>query len=559
MTPTLSGYTFSPASVTFASMSTDQVADFQLNVGPNVPPYAEELSPFEGAGVSQVFTGTYHDDNGWQDIAKASIRFYESYLGQANACIVEFRPPSSQFLLLEDAGVNWLGPVTVGSVTPLQNSACAVNAATSSFSGNGNTLTVNVGLTFKPAFGSAGGREPRKTVCLYAKDTSGAGEEQSCLGLWVPETPTPSLIARYRLYNPFNFAHFYTSSLNERNVLVTRGFTPEDPIPGMSYNQPTTVSGIPTRPFYRIYYYPTNGAANFHYWTKDREEYKIAVRQRTRNLGEGIDSFLLSGQAPGTYATYRLRFPGASAYPIYHYALQAEHDALVAMTWISMGIDGYLQPVPPSLSKSVTELRMRTDSAPPNRILAILGAANHETGAIAPGQLVRVYGQGLSSEAQVHLDYAAVPTISRTDRYLEIVVPESVAGKESVAVTVTDAATSTEPFMVPITAVNPAVFVTDGLGRGWAATLESEPGTTMIQITGAGELEFGQPRLPISVRISGHPAEILSIGPAADQPGRLAVKVRIPAAVLDAPDDVANVSVQIGEALTQPGVLVRVR
>ena len=308
------------------------VANFSGSGGTNAPPYAVELSPFQGAGVTQIFTGTYNDNNGWTDIAKASIRFYESYAGLPNACIIEFRPPTSQLTLLDDAGVNWLPTVTLGSATPLQNSACSVNAQTSSFSGTGNTLTVNFAVTFKPAFGSAGGREPRKAVCLYAKDAVGAGEDQSCLGLWVPETASPSLISRYRLYNPANFAHFFTASQNERDVLVTRGFTPEDPPPGMAYNQPATVSGISTHPFYRILFFPQNGAPIFHYWTRDREEYKAAVRIRNLNLGEGIDSFLLSGQAPGTYPTYRLRFTaGPTAYPIYHYALQAETDALIAL------------------------------------------------------------------------------------------------------------------------------------------------------------------------------------------------------------------------------------
>ncbi len=552
--------TFKSASGTTISSIASPLLNLRYtsNGGPNVPPYAVELAPFEGAAVSQVFTGTYYDDNGWSDIAKASIRFYESYLGQPNACIVEFRPPSSQLFLLDDAGVNWLGPVTLGSSATLQNSACSLNAAASSFSGNGNTLQVNVALSFKPGFGSAGGREPRKAVCLYAKDNAGAGEEQSCLGLWIPEAPTPALIARHRLYNPYNYAHFYTASENERNVLVSRGFIPENPIPGMGYNQPNTVSGIPTQPFYRILYFPANGAASFHYWTRDREEYKAAVRQRTRNLGEGIDSFLLSGQAPGTYPTYRLKFPGASAYPIYHYALQAEHDALVAATWISLGIDGYLQPVPAAAAQAATAMRMSGSSTRP-QITAVLGAASHEAGAVAPGQLIRVYGRSLSNLPQVQLDDTTTPVLSRTDQYLEILVPEYFAGKESVAVTVNDQGRSTEPFIVPLTAVSPALFVTDFQGRGWAATLESEPGTSTLQLTGAGELDGGQPRLPVSVRISGHPAEVISIGPIAGQQGRLAVNVRIPAAVLDTSDEVASVTVQIGEAVSQPGVLLKIK
>jgi hypothetical protein len=50
-----------------------------------------------------------------------------------------------------------------------------------------------------------------------------------------------------------------------------------------------------------------------------------------------LASTSLSAQVPGTYPTYRLRFTaGPSPFPIYHYALQQEHDALVGMGWGSV-------------------------------------------------------------------------------------------------------------------------------------------------------------------------------------------------------------------------------
>ncbi len=214
-------------------------ANFSSGTGGNVPPYAVELSPFQGAGVTQTFTGTFNDANGWTDIAKATFFFHESYAGTSGTCTVEVRPQTGQITLLDDAGVNYLTPVALGSATPLQNSACSVDALNSSFSGTGNVLTANVALTFKPAFGTAGGREPRKAVCQWAKDSAGAGEPQSCFGLWIPEAPAPTKIPRFRLYNPVNFAHFFTASQHENDVLVGRGLHPE-PSPGMVFDQPTT-------------------------------------------------------------------------------------------------------------------------------------------------------------------------------------------------------------------------------------------------------------------------------------------------------------------------------
>jgi uncharacterized protein (TIGR03437 family) len=98
--------------------------------------------------------------------------------------------------------------------------------------------------------------------------------------------------------------------------------------------------------------------------------------------------------------------------------------------------------------------------------------------------------------------------------------------------------------------------VKDFLGRGFVETLPSEAGTVTLQITGAGELDLGQPKLPISVRLNGYPADVISISTIADQPGRLAVNVKVPAEVVPG---VATLSLQVGEAHAQPGLLVRVK
>ena len=231
-------------------VSPPSTANFSSGTGANVPPCGLDLSPYQGAGVTQTFTGTFNDANGWTDITKATFRFHESYAGSVGACTVEIRPQSGQITLLDDAGVSYLTPVALGSATPLQNSACSVDASYSGFSGSGNVLTANVTLTFKPAFGSAGGREPRKAVCQWAKDTAGAGEDQSCFGMWLPEAPAPVKIPRYHASTIRPTTH--TSSRPARmNVTCwsREASRPRTPPPGMAYNQPATVSGISTHPF----------------------------------------------------------------------------------------------------------------------------------------------------------------------------------------------------------------------------------------------------------------------------------------------------------------------
>ena len=512
----------------------------------NAPPYALELTPFEGAGASQLFVLTFNDNNGWTDVTRAYIRMHESYAGAAGGCVAEFRPGTSQLLLLDDAGTNWLGPVTLGSANGLENAACSLDAAATSFSGTGNTLTVNLAVNFKPGFGSGGGREPRKAVCTWAKDAAGAGEDQSCLGLWIPEAPSPVRIARYRLYNPVNFAHFFTASQNERDVLVSRGFQPEDPPPGMAYNQPNTLAGIPTRPYYRLLFFPQNGAPIFHFWTRDREEYKAAVRQHNVYVGEGIDSFLLSAQTPGTLATYRLRFLPPAPYPIYHYALQQEHDILAAGGgWGSLGADGYLQPMP-SASAAAGALTQADRFVP--AIASVLNAASYNPGPVAAGQLIHVYGHGFTASTEVLIDGFAAPALARTERCIELVVPESLAGKERFSLSLDDSGQPSEAVSLEIARANPAIFTSDFLGRGPALQLPSEPGTVTVQVTGIGDL-------PLSASVGGYPAEVLSIANIDGQPGRAALKLRLPTG-LDVGQ--ATLLLEAGGAISQPGVLIRV-
>ncbi len=490
---------------------------------------------------------TFTDDNGWTDIAKTYIRLHESYAGSLGACIVEFRPASGLFYVMDDAAVNWIGPVAIGSSNPLQNSACSVDAAGSSFSGIGNTLTVNLALNFNPAFGSAAGREARKAVCQWAKDAAGAGEDQSCFGQWIPETPRPVLIPRYRLYNPINYAHFFTASQHERDVLVSRGFTPEDPVPGMVYDQPNTVSGVATRPLYRILFFPRNGAPIFHYWTRDREEYKSAIRQRTLNLGEGIDSFSLSAQTPGTYPSYRLRFLGPAPYPIYHYALQYEHDILVGTGgWGSLGVDGYLQPIAVADQALSTASLNAVQKGPV--ISSVVNAASYQPGPVTAGELVQINGSGFSRFTQVFVDAVPVRVLSQTDRILEFVIPDAVSDRQTISLHVDDLGNRSEPLMLQVAAASPGVFTSDFLGRGRAVMLDSEPGTVALLLTGVGTQMLG-------ASIGGYAAELLSIRPFENQPGRVVVKLKVPSEVTD---DTATIMLESGGAISQPGVLVRV-
>jgi hypothetical protein len=84
-------------------------------------------------------------------------------------------------LLLNDAATGWLGPLTLGTAASLQNNQCTVNALSSAASGTGNNLTVNLNLSFRPAFAGA------KNVYLQTVDNGGMATGWQLRGTWIAQ------------------------------------------------------------------------------------------------------------------------------------------------------------------------------------------------------------------------------------------------------------------------------------------------------------------------------------------------------------------------------------
>ena len=88
-----------------------------------------------------------------------------------------YNTATDQINLLNDNATAWM-PATLGSATALQNSQCSLNVGTATVSSSGSTLTLNVTVTFKPAFAGA------KNVYLHAVDISGSNSGWQQLGGW---------------------------------------------------------------------------------------------------------------------------------------------------------------------------------------------------------------------------------------------------------------------------------------------------------------------------------------------------------------------------------------
>src|SRR5207237_4676084 len=79
--------------------------------------------------------------------------------------------------LENDAATAWSEAV-IGSSAILQNSQCTVNVGGAGVVANGNTLTWNLPLTFKPAFSGS------KTIYQWAGDVNGVYSGWQTRGNW---------------------------------------------------------------------------------------------------------------------------------------------------------------------------------------------------------------------------------------------------------------------------------------------------------------------------------------------------------------------------------------
>jgi len=114
------------------------------------------VSPASGSGTAQTFSFTYTDTLGYAAISSSQI-IVNNPLSVANGCYLFFARAANSLYLTNNGATAWQGPITMGQSATLQNSQCTVSAASSSASGSGNNLTLNLALTFPPAFAGAKG------------------------------------------------------------------------------------------------------------------------------------------------------------------------------------------------------------------------------------------------------------------------------------------------------------------------------------------------------------------------------------------------------------------
>lgn len=213
------------------------------------------------------------------------------------------------------------------------------------------------------------------------------------------------------------------------------------------------------------------------------------------------------------------------------------------------------------------------------QVNAVTNAASNLAGAIAPGELVVLYGTGLGAVQAVLFNGVPGPLLYATPGQVGAVVPYGVSGG-SVQVVAQGAGTSSAPVSVTVAATAPGVFTADGSGRGQAAAVNQD-GTpngagaaaaagsvVLLYATGEGQTSpagvdgktagtvLPAPVAVVTVQIGGVAADVRYAGGA---PGIIAGVMQVNAVVPGGVTGNAPVVVTVGGVSSQGGVTVAVR
>ncbi|MGI8990259.1 MAG: beta-propeller fold lactonase family protein [Bryobacteraceae bacterium] len=156
-------------------------------------PTGDSVSPSSGTGSSQTFQAAYSDAGGYANLAFTELLIGNSLDG-AHTCWIAYNRPNNALYLLNDSGTAFLGPIAAGAAGTLSSSQCTVDGSGSSASGAGNTLTINLAVSFNANYAGP------KNSYLLAIDGSGLASGWQARGSWTvsaggtpnPQPPPPS-------------------------------------------------------------------------------------------------------------------------------------------------------------------------------------------------------------------------------------------------------------------------------------------------------------------------------------------------------------------------------
>jgi uncharacterized protein (TIGR03437 family) len=240
-------------------------------------------------------------------------------------------------------------------------------------------------------------------------------------------------------------------------------------------------------------------------------------------------------------------------------------------------------------------------TAPTASAAAVVNAASFLPGAVAPGEMVTLFGSGigpstlagytlanggtfvdtLTADTSVFFDGIPAPLIYASAGQTTAIVPYEVAGKSTTQMTVVYQGRASTPATLQVVPSAPALFSADSSGKGNGAIVNEDnsinspsnpaPKGSIILLYGTGEGQtdpkgvdgriatsvFPKPTLPYRVTIGGKEAEVKFFGVGPFQvAGVFQINVVIPP---DVESGAAEVIVKVGDASSPPGLTLAVK
>jgi hypothetical protein len=150
---------------------------------------ADGATPASGGAARQTFTLQYSSSLGATNVSTAWVWFSATLAtSSSNGCMLYYNRGTSTLYLLND-GQTWMVGA-LGSSAILQNSQCVVSLSESSVSLSGDSLTLNLAMTFTAAYSGT------KQIYMYAQNDSSENSGWQQRGEWtVPGVASAVIIA----------------------------------------------------------------------------------------------------------------------------------------------------------------------------------------------------------------------------------------------------------------------------------------------------------------------------------------------------------------------------
>lgn len=205
-------------------------------------------------------------------------------------------------------------------------------------------------------------------------------------------------------------------------------------------------------------------------------------------------------------------------------------------------------------------------------VSAVVNGGSFAPGAIAPGEILTIFGSGFNADARVTFDGMAAPVIFTSAGQINLVAPYEIDGKTSTSVAVVIDGVSTVPQTLAVAAAAPGIFIV--LNQDYSINATAHPAAAgsvlVLYATGEGQTNpsgvdgkvatgvppnLPKPRLSVLVTVGGKTASVLYAGAA---PGFIAgamqINLRLPAGLASGPSPLI---LNIGGFTTTVTVAVR--